>query len=520
MVKDLGKNNISSGYAVFLPAISNFYVRKISQHYCEMTDMFPPERIPQGFENGLEGLNIFDKDKGYVYYSHGLYSAGHAELDLEKSKIEDGMVVNRDRETTVLVGDSGGYQIGTGAWKLDWTTFYDKEGDWADTRHGIMRWLEEYCDYSMTLDVPGWSCLPQYREKNGIKNWDECVEKTIFNHEYFINNRIPGKTKFLNTLHGSSWDTSEKWYQQVKHFNDKSVYGDRAFEGYAMAGDHAGDAELLLRRLIRLRDDGLLGQADQSDVWIHTLGISVLPWGAMLTAIQRQLRKHVNPNLTISFDAASPYITAAKGLAYDYPDLNSNAWSYKTKKLNWRQDITDDNQPWLYEGEIGSRLNMRDINYMQPGMLNRNKKEAKSSWDSLSYILIQAHNAEYHIRGMQDAIRRFDHEYEMLRDKIDINTMNLGKTNTLSDVVPDRVLYFAKFVEVLFDPNTKDPMNMLTDYKAFLRKCEGSRVQNIATTPDFMNFEEAGVKTEEYVEAVKGKKKEYEHPESVDALFG
>ena len=64
MVKDLGKNNISSGYAVFLPAISNFYVRKISQHYCEMTDMFPPERIPQGFENGLEGLNIFDKDKG------------------------------------------------------------------------------------------------------------------------------------------------------------------------------------------------------------------------------------------------------------------------------------------------------------------------------------------------------------------------------------------------------------------------------------------------------------------------
>ena len=33
-------------------------------------------------------------------------------------------------------------------------------------------------------------------------------------------------------------------------------------------------------------------------------------------------------------------------------------------------------------------------------------------------------------------------------------------------------------------------------------------------------FEEAGVKTEEYINAVKGKKKEYKHPESVDALFG
>ena len=122
-MKDLGKDNLNAGYAIFLPAISNFYVRKISQHYADATDMFPPERIPAGFEHELEGLNIFDKDKGYVYYSHGLYSAGHANLDLEGSKVDDGMVVNRDRETTVLVGDSGGYQIGTGAWKLDWSEF-------------------------------------------------------------------------------------------------------------------------------------------------------------------------------------------------------------------------------------------------------------------------------------------------------------------------------------------------------------------------------------------------------------
>jgi len=121
---------------------------------------------------------------------------------------------------------------------------------------------------------------------------------------------------------------------------------------------------------------------------------------------------------------------------------------------------------------------------------------------------------------MQDALRRFDHEYEMLHDKLDINNINLGKTNNLSDVVPDKVLYFAKFVEVLFDPSTKDPMQMLTDFKAFLRKCEGSRVQNISTTPDFMEFEEANVKTEEYVEAVKGKKKEYDTPDGVEDLFG
>ena len=40
-----------------------------------------------------------------------------------------------------------------------------------------------------------------------------------------------------------------------------------------MAGDPVRDAELLLRRLIRMRDDGLLAG---DDVWIHVLGISVL----------------------------------------------------------------------------------------------------------------------------------------------------------------------------------------------------------------------------------------------------
>jgi len=78
-------------------------------------------------------------------------------------------------------------------------------------------------------------------------------------------------------------------------------------------------------------------------------------------------------------------------------------------------------------------------------------------------------------------------------------------------------LYFAKFVEELFVSDK--PMDMLTNFKAFLRKCEGSRVQNISTTPDFMEFEEANVKTDEFVEAVKGKRKEYETPDTVSDLF-
>ena len=146
------------------------------------------------------------------------------------------MVVNRNREDTVLVGDSGGYQIGSGAWKLDWSNF-ENGADWQKTRCGIMTWFEEYCDYSMTQIFRYGHIFP-YHDRTGLKDPKDCLEKTIYNHKFFIENRMR-KTKFLNTLHGANWETSENWYQNVKEFNDPKVYGDRAFEGYAMAGDQA-----------------------------------------------------------------------------------------------------------------------------------------------------------------------------------------------------------------------------------------------------------------------------------------
>jgi hypothetical protein len=63
-------------------------------------------------------------------------------------------------------------------------------------------------------------------------------------------------------------------------------------------------------------------------------------------------------------------------------------------------------------------------------------------------------------------------------------------------------------------------MQMLSDYKAFLRKCEGSRVQNVSTVPEGFEFEDTPVRTEEFIQAIKGKKKEYAEPEGVADLFG
>ena len=51
--------------------------------------------------------------------------------------------------------------------------------------------------------------------------------------------------------------------------------------------------------------------------WIHfPWGTSKLDWACFLTAIQRQLREHVNPNLTVSYDSASAFVATAHGLVY------------------------------------------------------------------------------------------------------------------------------------------------------------------------------------------------------------
>jgi hypothetical protein len=49
-----------------------------------------------------------------------------------------------------------------------------------------------------------------------------------------------------------------------------------------------------------------------------------------------------------------------------------------------------------------------DVCYRGVGFLGQHGKETKTSWDTLSYTLIQAHNVYKHMLSVQDANRRYD----------------------------------------------------------------------------------------------------------------
>lgn len=414
-------------YAIFLPAISTFYSTFIGRQ--RSSTYVDPARIPSGFSHGVESLNFLDPQKSVFHYPWALYSAGHAVIDLKQPAPKEDMFRQRVRNgDNWILGDSGGFQIGKGVW----------EGDWKDPtcpkaqakREQVLSWMDGLMDYGMILDIPAWvSRSPRGQEATGIHNYQEAVDATRINNDYFIKNRT-GACKFLNVLQGETHTEAEDWYQQVKDYCDPKQYSNH-FNGWSMGGQNMCDVHLVLKRLVALRFDGLLEKGVQD--WMHFLGTSKLEWAVMLTDIQRAVRKHHNENFTISFDCASPFLANANGLIYTYTRMLDRAkWTYKmetsadNKKYSTDTrmlgDVLRDDKivggfdskgnpiagEQFLDGPITNLLQVKDICVYKPGDLNKIGKEGRTSWDSFSYALQMGHNVWAHINAVQEANKKYD----------------------------------------------------------------------------------------------------------------
>lgn len=493
-------------YSIFLPATSGFYSTFIGkQRYGNYVD---PARIPASFTNGVESLNYLDPNKGLFHYNWCLYSAGHANLDLNKLDESEDMFRNRNRSTSWVLGDSGGFQIGKGVWEGEWkdptssevkakmaecvakgvelvpvldasgNPVLDKKGNPKTTkvdhvklyqakldaaqkkREQVLAWMDALMDYGMVLDIPAWvERSPVGRAATGIESYDQAVEATKYNNEYFIKHRN-GNCKFLNVLQGETHTQADDWYSKMKDFCDPKIYGDRAFNGWAMGGQNMCDVHLVIKRLIALRFDGLLEQGHQD--WMHFLGTSKLEWATLLTDIQRAVRKYHNPNFTISFDCASPFLATANGQIYIQTELDDRKkWVYRmvpsadnkkyaTDTRLFKDAVVQDKIFKNFEASpVIDQVLMKDVCIYAPGDLNKlGKESAKTSWDSFSYAIQMGHNVWSHI----NAVQRANEEY----DKGVIPAMLVEEKH-------DR-LFFKDAVEAIFSRTTREEANELNDY--------------------------------------------------------
>jgi hypothetical protein len=482
-------------YAVFLPSISGFYATFIGkQRYSEYVE---PTRVPAGIGT-VEAMNFLNPKEGVFHYKWALYSAGHAELDVNKHSEKEDMLRNRDRDNSWLLGDSGGFQIAKGLWEGDWTDPNCPKA--AKKRELVVNWMEEYMDYGMMLDIPTWTFQdPKAAKAANIHSYQDAVDATHINAKYYMAN-MRGNFKVLNVLQGSNHADADSWYEEFKDYSDPAKYPDTHFRGWAMGGQNMCDVHLILRRLVHMIHDGLLEEG-LHDV-MHFLGTSKLEWAVLLTDIQRAVRKYHNPNFMITYDCASPFLATANGQIYHSIRIEDRGkWSYMMSPgadaLKYATDtrkfkdavVTDRILDAFEDSPMSMHCNINDICIYAEGDKNKIgtpkvkagdvdidkhgnpildedgnpvvRKKDSTSWDSFSYALQMGHNVWMHIESTQRANERYDSgEYPYM----------------LIDERFERI-EFKKVVDEIFSlKDRQQSLDMIEKYTKFWMQVIGTRL--------------------------------------------
>jgi hypothetical protein len=374
---------LNTDYAVYLPAVNDSFA-------AEVLKPLPPNRpFPAGLT--LADLIFWERGNRLWHYSHLLHSVGLHTVGSQP----DNAVTRAGRTDCVLLGDSGGYQIGTGKLKgyrelQAGMSAAAAEATWAgaySVRRWILDWLELHTDYAMTIDMPLWATLP----KGAASPFHECSIAALTamsaGNLRFIDTHRQGRTRWLNVIQGLDEPSTLAWWKAVKWFD---------CSGYALAGAAGvkGGIGNVLKILLTMRDDGALAEGHN---WIHVLGVSTPKWAILLSAIQRALRRHVNPSLQISYDSATPF--QAGGIREEVallPEYTSRPrdWAIRFETVPQSARLAGSTEPFPYSSPIGDRLTMGDLNV-------RGGDWDQRSFDTISNVLLCNHNCWVLLRAFE-----------------------------------------------------------------------------------------------------------------------
>ena len=376
-------------YAVYLPSIQKAYAKAATKTADKN------RALPNGVT--LKSLNFLNPKSKLWNYKYGLYSVGQFRI----GETQGDIVTNRDIKQTIVLGDSGGFQIGKGTLagftalkkcktaEEVCTAWRGAEG--IKLKNWIVNWLETNSDYAMTLDMPLWARSKPNKDTPFHKcSVQQLTDLTVENLEFIKRNKR-GNTKWLNVIQGDTPKDMKLWWDAVKGYR---------FSGWALAGNVGwrGGTEAVLNQVLMMRDEGAF---EKGLDWLHVLGVSQLKWAVILTAIQRGLRASTNPNLRVSFDSASPNILAGKfEQVAKYPKFTSkeDSWVVSAVRVPNAKVYVDsgDKYPFPFQSPIGDKLKLSHINV-------KNKRFSNVRFDEVSQTLLTHHNTYVYVRAMLEA---------------------------------------------------------------------------------------------------------------------
>jgi hypothetical protein len=314
-------------------------------------------------------------------YKYFLLTAGHLYKKQDVRKVWN-------LEDTLVFGDSGGFQIATGALKWD-----------MNLRDQIFHWLEANSDIAANIDIP-----PRVIYEG---HFQEALDISLDNFKYF-EKKQSGKTKFLNVVQGSNPAEFDHWYKTVK---------DMEFGGWCIGSSRRlVDFMYILSKMIK---DGEF--LKPYNTWVHLLGISKVSDFFILAQIQKCMNLYTGNRITVSTDSSSPG---------QYPIFGQVVWS-----PNWKDQVFN----MLYFPKDGSNIAYPEgahipslINH--PGVKHFTYDIAKN-WSTEAVTRATYHNLYMYIYTSENA------------EKL-INNCPL---DALVELLPNELIQVLKSIEEMFN---------------------------------------------------------------------
>ncbi|MEI7607249.1 MAG: hypothetical protein WCJ64_07680 [Rhodospirillaceae bacterium] len=431
-------------WAKFSPAVSSAYSRSSTVKGRKPRVPAEPQIVP------ARDLDFLSPDTTLVRLNIVLASAGQFAKTAPAAKASDMLTIARPG--VVRIADSGGFQLGANTMPY--------EG--PPTMERILLWQERF-DLAMTMDFPLASVAKGAISThiaalegplkdivrpvlNGVhvtaadlqlmngqsEAFNVCLTFTLFNNQWYVENRTPGATDILNVIQGTGLVESRVWCDAVKDF---------PFEGFALAGQgHLHNAEMSLTRIIQLRDEGKL----DTRRWLHFLGTSEPANLCFYSTVQQCLTNDLG-SFTVSADASSAFTRAVYGQVSVGFTLGRGRWVTKITDINaldlvgsdeafldycerrWRQDcfnadfiegrgldatgrLIDGDPRFFVQTEIGKRLRVGDVCVKRA----LNDKGKPKTWGTHTLAYMMNHNLQINQEYLITALTAYDEENRTL----------------------------------------------------------------------------------------------------------
>lgn len=439
--EDLTKRYRDNRYAIYVPSLQSGYAQYASRKNKDVRD----GDLPSNFR--VRDLDFLDPKSQLWSCAYTLYSSGQ----FDKAQLRNAdMIRDRKRGQSVVIGDSGGFQLGTGVIKNRdeqrelnrlATNPAKLVSQWQDVgfRRRTLRWLEMYTDYAMTLDMVLWGSKEANKDsKSVLRNLsvDQLIDLSVDNLKYFSDNRgqvSGGGTKFLSVLQDIGNGTGERWYQAVKEFE---------FEGWA----YGGSTKLLhnlLRWCHRLMREKKLDKAE----WFHLLQNSPPVFSVVYSAIQQALSKALGHEITISYDSSSPHQgSGVQRAMYKMPTFTNDLRTWRMGNERIEQNVQlargDIQKSLPSDSPLSAFFTLNDLNF-HDGLYRDN------TVDQFAEHLMTNHNI-----------------YVFHKAALESCDLVLTKPRTTSNQVPSELDDFVAMMETFFQKD--DCEKMLADNASLL----------------------------------------------------